>query len=187
MTAVLGGTLLQAPAPAQGAAAFTVTSASIATGGTATVVMLGSNKTPVMVSGAARGSAPVMVSATAIPAPGPAAALTRLGAPVPVTTPAPAAASVTAPATTPATTAPLLTAPRTPPGLPAAVSNALAANLAALTGAGSPAGAVTDSNAVQLNFRDAPLDQLLNMYGDLTGRTIRRCLDLLGIRALDRM
>jgi len=173
LTAALGGTLLHAQqAPAQGVAAFTVTSASIATGGTTTVFMLGSNKTPVMVSGAAQGSAPVMVSATAIPAPGPAAALTQLGAPVPVTTPAPAATSVTAPATKPATTAPLLTAPRTPLGLPAAVSNALAANLAALTGAGSPAGAVTDSNAVQLNFRDAPLDQLLNMYGDLTGRTI---------------
>ena len=37
--------------------------------------------------------------------------------------------------------------------------------------AGGSASTNSDSG-VQLNFRDAPLDQLLNMYGDLTGRTV---------------
>jgi general secretion pathway protein D len=193
LTAALCGMMLHAqnapaPVPAQGVATFTVMSSSATTGGTTTVIMVGSNgAAPVVVAGPRPGPMPVITaSAAALPAapgavpvagpsvpPVPATTMAAVpaaapGVPKPVTLPAPA---VPAMGTPPAVNLPAAMVPRVPVGLPTAVSNALASNLAALAGFGAPAPTNAD-NTVQLNFRDAPLDQLLNMYGDLTGRTV---------------
>ncbi len=178
-TATFCGVLVHAqlaPTPAPGGAALTVMAASAATGGVTTVIMMSNTGgAPVVVSGPlpalhAAAVPPVVASPNVVqpPAPPPAVATAAPAAPTPLTAPAPA---VGAPSAIPAVAMPPVVVPRTIAGLPAAVSNALASNLAALAGLGTPAPTNAD-NTVQLNFRDAPLDQLLNMYGDLTGRTV---------------
>lgn len=193
LTATFCGMILHAqnapaPVPAQGVATFAVMSSAATTGGTTTVIMVGSNgAAPVVVAGPRPGPMPVITApAAALPAApgaapvaGPSGSLIPVatavaapaaapGVPKPVTMPAPA---IPAMGTSPAAGLPVAVVPRVSTGLPTAVSNALASNLAALAGLGSPAPTNAD-NTVQLNFRDAPLDQLLNMYGDLTGRTV---------------
>lgn len=168
--AFIGATLhaQNAPVPAgaaQGVAKFTVLGTG-ATGTTTTVIMPAA---PVALAPAAKTPAvpmatvvPALAAGTTLPV---APVATAPRAPVPVTQAAPAA--VAAPAV-PVTGSPFPVVPRLPVALPGAVSNALASNLAALAGV-APTNA---DSGVQLNFRDAPLDQLLNMYGDLTGRTV---------------
>ena len=104
--------------------------------------------------------------AVALPAPGP------LPLPVavpPATMPGAAGSALSpAPAAAPFAGSAFPIVPRLPgPG------NAAPAGLAPTFAppAGGPT-ATNSDNGVQLNFRDAPLDQLLNMYGDLTGRTV---------------
>ena len=46
--------------------------------------------------------------------------------------------------------------------------------IAGTTNAAITPAITTGDTGIQLNFRDAPVDQLLNMYGDLTGRTLIR-------------
>jgi general secretion pathway protein D len=140
-----------APVPVntpQGAAAFT---ALTTTGAVASVVLVVSNATgPIYSPLTAGGPAPITmtVSAPAI-SPGTAAPAAALA---PVTTLAPAAP------------APIPVVARFPGApVPAGVPPILL---------GGGAAATNTDNGVQLNFRDAPLDQLLNMYGDLTGRTV---------------
>ncbi|MCX7007778.1 MAG: type II secretion system secretin GspD [Kiritimatiellaeota bacterium] len=157
------------PAPAgvvQGVGSFTVMAAG-ATGATTTVVMLASNNAaPVIIPPAVKNPAPMAAPTPAGVTP----SATAPRAPVPVTLAAPIAGPATpaAPASPIAGGSPFPIIPRMPTALPSGVSNALAANLAALAGI-APTNA---DSGVQLNFRDAPLDQLLNMYGDLTGRTV---------------
>ena len=62
-----------------------------------------------------------------------------------------------------------------PPALLTAPPVALLSTAATVTATNSVATNLLSSistNGVQLNFRDATLDQLLSMYGDLTGRTV---------------
>ena len=161
-----------APAPsAPSVTTFTITGPAV-TGGTATVVMLP--------PGAAAAPAPVTVAApavTAVPAAPPVVTTTA------ATTPAPRTFPALLPRPTPLPAAPAMTSTSAPafpllPRLPGVLSGGTSS--VATPGGVSPALAAaasgtTTTNAdtgVQLNFRDAPIDQLLNMYGDLTGRTV---------------
>ncbi|TAN38585.1 MAG: type II secretion system protein GspD [Verrucomicrobia bacterium] len=66
---------------------------------------------------------------------------------------------------------PAIPAPGVVPHPPAPVGPGT--NVAATHAVAMPV-TTNSASGIQLNFRDAPLDQLLNMYGDLTGRTIIR-------------
>ena len=55
----------------------------------------------------------------------------------------------------------------------------------ALSTNGMIASVITNADGgIQLNFRDAPLDQVLNMYGELTGRTIIRAPQITAVITL---
>jgi general secretion pathway protein D len=141
----------------QGAAAFNLMSAP-ATATTPTVVLLASNAAAPVALPLPAAVPPATMPGAAGPALPPApGAIAAQPAPLPA---GPAAAPFAGPAF------PII--PRLPgPGNAAPVG--VAPTFAPL--AGGPTATNSDSG-VQLNFRDAPLDQLLNMYGDLTGRTV---------------
>ena len=97
--------------------------------------------------------------------------------PLPAQSPAVPAAPPTMPAM-PVITPPSAGQPLPLPPLPVVPTNALATN-------GMIASVTTNADGgIQLNFRDAPLDQVLNMYGELTGRTIIRAPQITAIITL---